>query len=210
MMVKTLQAKNLSLYDLEKKFNLTLAEEEQFFTEWREDLPAITESEKQSLDRIKANYLNLNRRRPMLEDMVKMVVLSPLLDLAEFYSRDFDIQTEAEVEIFLEDEDEIIKGYIDVLTLKDDLWVLVIESKRTQVDVMSALSQLLFYMLNNPNLVKEVFGLMTNGREFVFIKLTQQETPKYAYSKAFDIQTRENELYSVLSILKRLGLRVSG
>jgi hypothetical protein len=209
-MVKTLQAKNLSLYDLEKKFNLTLAEEEQFFTEWREDLPAITESEKQSLDRIKANYLNLNRRRPMLEDMVKMVVLSPLLDLAEFYSRDFDIQTEAEVEIFLEDEDEIIKGYIDVLTLKDDLWVLVIESKRTQVDVMSALSQLLFYMLNNPNLVKEVFGLMTNGREFVFIKLTQQETPKYAYSKAFDIQTRENELYSVLSILKRLGLRVSG
>ncbi|MFP5274246.1 type I restriction endonuclease [Coleofasciculus sp.] len=208
-MVKTLQAKNLSLYDLEKKFNLTLAEDEQFFTEWREDLPTITDSQKQALDRIKANYLNLNRRRPMLEDMVKMVVLSPLLDLADFYSRDFDIQTEAEVEIFLEDEDEIIKGYIDVLTLKDDLWILVIESKRTQVDVMSALSQLLFYMLNNPNPVKETFGLMTNGREFVFIKLTQQETPKYAYSKAFDIQTRENELYSVLSILKRLGSRVS-
>ncbi|MBD1803907.1 type I restriction endonuclease subunit R [Microcoleus sp. FACHB-SPT15] len=208
-MVKTLQAKNLSLYDLEKKFNLTLAEDEQFFTEWREDLPAITDSQKQALDRIKANYLNLNRRRPMLEDMVKMVVLSPLLDLADFYNQDFDIQTEAEVEIFLEDEDEIIKGYIDVLTLKDDLWILVIESKRTQVDVMSALSQLLFYMLNNPNPVQETFGLMTNGREFVFIKLTQQETPKYAYSKAFDIQTRENELYSVLSILKRLGSRVS-
>jgi hypothetical protein len=78
-MVKTLQAKNLSMYDLEKKFNLTLAEDEQFFTEWRDDLPAITGSKKQALDRIKANYLNLNRRRPMLEDMVKMVVLSPLL-----------------------------------------------------------------------------------------------------------------------------------
>ncbi len=78
-MVKTLQAKNLSLYDLEKKFNFTLAEDEQFFTEWRDDLPAITDSEKQSLDRIKANYLNLNRCRPMLEDMVKMVVLFPLL-----------------------------------------------------------------------------------------------------------------------------------
>jgi Type I restriction enzyme R protein N terminus (HSDR_N) len=204
-MVKTLQAKNLSLYDLEKKFNLTLAEDEQFFSEWKEEFPALTDSQKQALDRIKANYFNLNRRRPMLEDMVKMVVLSPLLDLAEFYSRDFEIKTEAEVEFFLEDEDEIIKGYIDILTLKDDLWVLVIESKRTQVDVMSALSQLLFYMLNNPNPVQETFGLMTNGREFVFIKLTQQETPKYAYSKAFDIQTRENELYSVLSILKRLG-----
>ena len=208
-MAKTLQAKNLSLYDLEKKFNLALAKDEQFFTEWRENLPAITDSQKQALDRIKTNYLNLNRRRPMLEDMVKMVVLSPLLDLADFYSRDFDIQTEAEVEIFLEDEDEIIKGYIDVLTLKDDLWILVIESKRTQVDVMSALSQLLFYMLNNPNPIKETFGLMTNGREFVFIKLNQQETPKYAYSKAFDIQTRNNELYSVLSILKHLGSRVN-
>lgn len=76
-MVKTLQAKNLSMYDLEKKFNLTLAEDEQFFTEWRDDLPAITDGEKQSLNWIKANYLNLNRHRPMLEDMVKMVVLSP-------------------------------------------------------------------------------------------------------------------------------------
>lgn len=209
-MVKTLQAKNLSLYDLEKQFNLTLAEDEQFFTEWREDLPAITDFDKQALDRIKVNYLNLNRRRPMLEDLVKMVVLSPLLDLAEFYNRDFDIKTEAEVEFFLEDEDEVIKGYIDVLTLKDDLWVLVIESKRTQVDVMSALPQLLFYMLNNPNPLQEMFGLMTNGREFVFVKLTQQEMPKYGYSKAFDIQARENELYSVLSILKRLGSRVSG
>ncbi len=208
-MVKSIPAKNLSLYDLEKKFNLTLAEDEQFFTEWREDLPAITDSEKQALDRIKSNYLNLNRRRPMLEDMVKMVVLSPLLDLAEFYSQDFDIQTEAEVEFFLEDEDEVIKGYIDILTLKQDLWILVIESKRTQVDVMSALSQLLFYMLNNPNPVRETFGLITNGREFVFVKLSHQETPKYAYSKAFDIQTRENELYSVLSLLKRFGARVS-
>lgn len=209
-MVKTLPAKNLSLYDLEKKFNLTLAEDEQFFTEWKEELPAITDSEKQALDRIKVNYLNLNRRRSLLEDLVKMVVLSPLLDLAEFYSRDFDIQTEAEVEIILEDEDEVIKGYIDVLTLKDDLWILVIESKRTQVDVMSALSQLLFYMLNNPNFVQETFGLMTNGREFVFVKLTQQETPKYGYTKAFDLQTRENELYSVLSILKRLSSPISG
>jgi hypothetical protein len=208
-MVKSIPAKNLSLYDLEKKFNLTLAEDEQFFTEWREDLPAIADLEKQALDRIKSNYLNLNRRRPMLEDMVKMVVLSPLLDLAEFYSQDFDIQTEAEVEFFLEDEDEVIKGYIDILTLKQDLWILVIESKRTQVDVMSALSQLLFYMLNNPNPVRETFGLITNGREFVFVKLSHQETPKYAYSKAFDIQTRENELYSVLSLLKRFGARVS-
>ena len=203
-MVKTIPAKTISLYDLENKFNLTLADDDQFFTEWREDLPTITDVEKQMLDRVKRNYLNLNRCRPMLEDLVKMVILSPLLDLANFYSQDFDIQTEAETELSLDDEDEIIKGYIDVLTLRENLWILVIESKRTQVDIMSALPQTLFYMLTNPNL-ETIWGFMTNGREFVFLKVSQQTTPKYAYSQAFDIQTRENELYSVLSILKRFG-----
>ncbi|NEO32781.1 MAG: restriction endonuclease subunit R [Symploca sp. SIO3C6] len=208
-MVKTIPTKNLSLYDLENKFNLTLVDNEQFFTEWREDLPVISDLEKQSLDRIKTNYLNLSRRRPLLEDLVKMVVLSPLLDLGNFYSQDFDIKTEAEVEFFLEDEGELIKGYIDLLSLRQDLWVLVIECKRTQIDVMSALPQLLFYMLNNPHSVKDTFGLITNGREFVFVKFSCQTYPEYAYSKAFDIQTRENELYPVLSILKLLGSLIS-
>jgi hypothetical protein len=203
-MVKTIQARNISLYDLETKFNLTVVENGNFFIEWRDNLPAITEEEKQSLNRVRRNYLNLSRRHPMLEDLVKMVVVSPLLDLANFYSRDFAIRTEAEVEISLEDEGETIKGYIDILVLKENFWVLVIESKRTQVDVVSALPQALFYMLYNSNLNRETFGLITNGREFVFIKLNQDDSPKYARSDALSIE-REQEFYSILSILKNLG-----
>lgn len=203
-MVKTIQARNISLYDLETKFNLTAVEDNQFFTEWRDNLPAVMEADKQSLDRVRRNYFNLSRRRPILEDLVKMVVLSPLLDLANFYSQDLDIRTEAEVEIFLEDEGETIKGYIDILILKEDFWILVIESKRTQIDVVSALPQTLFYMLDSSNLGEEMFGLVTNGREFLFIKLNRSDPPKYARSDALSIE-REQEFSDVLSILKCLG-----
>ena len=67
-----------------------------------------------------------------------------------------------------------------------------------------ALPQALAYMLNDPNPSQPTFGLLVNGREFVFIKLIQQNQPQYARSYALSIE-REDELYQVLSVLKRLG-----
>ncbi len=58
-------------------------------------------------------------------------------------------------------------------------------------------------MLDNPNSVKPTFGLLINGREFVFVKLTQQEQPRYIHSYALSIE-RDSELQQVTSILKRL------
>lgn len=52
---------------------------------------------------------------------------------------------------------------------------------------------------------KPVYGLITNGDSFIFVKLLQQGTPKYAYSRLFYIFNPGNELYVVLSILKWLG-----
>ncbi len=46
------------------------------------------------------------------------------------------------------------------------------ESKNTQFDVVSALPQALAYMLAAPNPETPVYGLLVNGREFVFIKPT--------------------------------------
>lgn len=80
----------------------------------------------------------------------------------------------------------------------------MIESNRTQIDVVSALPQTLFYMLDGSNLGEETFGLVTNGREFVFIKLNRSDSPKYARSDALSIE-REQEFSDVLSILKQLG-----
>ncbi len=63
-----------------------------------------------SLERVKSNYLNLTKRHPMSEEVVKMVVLSPLLDLAGFYQPNFEIKTETSTEISAVDESVVVKG----------------------------------------------------------------------------------------------------
>ncbi|MDZ8221666.1 MULTISPECIES: type I restriction endonuclease subunit R [unclassified Nostoc] len=203
-MVQTISARDISLYELEEKFNLQLATDINFFPEWTENLPTLTDGEKQAMARVKSNYLNLNKHRLMSEEAVKMVVLSPLLDLAGFYQPPFEIETETSVEISAEDESFIVKGNIDVLVIQKRFWVLVIESKSSKFDVMTALPQALAYMLDCPNPEQPTFGLLINGREFVFVKLIQQEHPWYARSYALSIE-RDSELHQVLSVLKRLG-----
>lgn len=80
---------------------------------------------------------------------------------------------------------------------------MVIESKSTKFDVVTALPQALAYMLDTPNTEKPTFGLLVNGREFVFIKLIKQQ-PKYARSYALSIE-KDSELQQVLSVLKRFS-----
>ncbi|NDJ21224.1 type I restriction endonuclease subunit R [Nostoc sp. B(2019)] len=203
-MVKIIPARDISLYELEEKFGLQPTTDTNFFTEWTENLPILTDGEKQTLERVKSNYLNLNKRRLMSEEAVKMVVLSPLLDLAGFYQPPFEIETETSIEISAEDEGFIVKGNIDVLVIQKRCWILVIESKSSKFDVMVALPQALTYMLDNPNPAQPTFGLLINGREFVFIKLIQQGQPRYARSYALSIE-RDSELHQVISVLKRLG-----
>ncbi|MEH2052955.1 type I restriction endonuclease subunit R [Nostoc sp.] len=203
-MVQTIPARDISLYELEEKFGLQLATDINFFPEWTENLPTLADVEQQAMARVKSNYLNLNKHRLMSEEAVKMVVLSPLLDLAGFYQPPFEIETETSVEISAEDESFLVKGNIDVIVIQKRFWVLVIESKSSKFDVMTALPQALAYMLDRPNPAQPTFGLLINGREFVFVKLIQQEHPWYARSDALSIE-RDSELHQVLTILKRLG-----
>lgn len=202
-MVQTIRAEKVMLYDLETIFKLSLSEDDQFFHEWREDLLEINELEKQQLDRVKASYLNLNKR-PMLEDMVKMVVLSPLLNLAGFYLPPFYSTSEKAVELVDEDEGVVVRGKIDVLILQDKLWVVVIESKQVGFSLEAGIPQALAYMLASPQPEKPLFGFVTNGSNFIFLKLIRQESPYYALSDEFNLR-RGNDLYTVLGILKRLS-----
>ena len=203
-MTQSIQAKTLTLLDVEKIFNFQLCEDEQFFREWIDDLPEIASEEKRSLDKLKAGYIN-SVKYAMLEDTVKMVVLAPLLFLADFCLTPFHIDAEKSVELTIEDEDTIVRGSIDVLLLLQSFWVVAIEAKRSQYSVEAGLPQLLFYMLNDPSPKQVTFGLLTNGSSFRFIKVTKQGTPQYAVSKLFDIGSPGNELYEVFRILKRLA-----
>jgi hypothetical protein len=204
-MFKTLPAKAITLHELTEKFGLHLVENEQFFREWQDNLPAITEEEKQKLDRVKASYSNLLEDPPLLENTVKMVVLSPLLDLAGFYLPPFRIRSEKSIEISLEDEGVTIKGQIDVLVVCDQFWVVVIESKQAAFSLEVGRSQLLTYMLANPYPERPTYGLILNGSSFRFLKLVKGETLQYAVSRLFDLFNPENDLYHVLRVLKRLA-----
>jgi hypothetical protein len=202
-MTQTIQAKTLTLRDVKTKFNLQLAEDEQFFPEWIDDLPEITDEEKRYLDKVKAGYAN-SADYPMIEDTVKMVVLAPLLFLADLYLNPFHMEAEKSVELVTVDENILVRGSIDVLLLIESFWVVAIEAKRSQYSVEAGLPQLLFYMLNDPSPDRPTFGLLTNGSNFRFIKLIKQDTPQYALSYEFVID-RANDFYEVFRILKRLA-----
>lgn len=202
-MVQILQAKNVTLGELSARFGLELTEDEQFFQEWQGNLLEVTAAEKQRLDRVKSSFSNLMKYPPLLENTVKMVVLSPLLDLADVYQKPFHIKSEPSFQITTEDEGMVIRGNVDVLVLREQLWVIVIEAKRAAVDVDEGRAQILPYMLA-PTLEKPAFGMITNGRNFLFVKLVQQTTPRYALSRLFSLVNPGNDLYTVLGILKRL------
>jgi predicted type IV restriction endonuclease len=204
-MVQFIHAQNATLSYLETRFGLQLVDDETFFTEWLENLPEITDIEKQELDKVKLHFLRLNKRLPLLEDAVKLVVLSPLLSLAGFYDDPFFIKNEEPMEISLEDEGEIIRGRIDILVIQQYFWLLVIESKRASFSLLEVIPQALTYMLGNPQPETPAFGLVTNGSHFIFLKLTNENTCKYAISDEFSLLRRENKLYQVLKVLKKLG-----
>lgn len=134
-----------------------------------------------------------------------MVVLSPLLDLAGFDQRPFRISTE-KIEIFAADQETIVKGKIDVLGLQQ-LCILVIESKKTQFSLEPGIPQALSYMMASPNAEKPCFGLVTNGNNFILIKLVQ-EPLQYSLSDEFTFR-RTGDLNNVLGILKKLGTLVN-
>lgn len=204
-MVQTIQAKDISLNELETIFKLQLVEDENFFREWQDNLPEITDTEKQKLDRVKASYLNLIKYPPLLENTVKMVVLSPLLDLADFFLSPFHVKSEKSIEIAEEDEGVIIRGQLDVLVVREQLWLMVIEAKKAAFSIEEGLPQILAYMLATPHPQKPVFGMISTGSSFIFIKLILGEISQYSTSNLFDLRNRGNDLYSVLKVLKQFA-----
>jgi hypothetical protein len=100
--------------------------------------------------------------------------------------------------------DELLRGRIDTLIIQQQLWVLVVESKST-IAFSIALPQALTYMMGNPNPERPVYGLITNGDEFQFIKLLIQDNPEYDLSNIFCLLLpHRNQLYDIMRVLKQI------
>jgi len=198
-----------TLAEAEERFQLRRTEDERFFPEWQTDLPPLTEAERLGLAEMRRRYLYQRSQGHLLENTVMLLFVSPLLTLAGFYDPPFRVKTEESVQLVLEDAEETFQGRLDVLVLKDQLWVVVLESKKTALSVWAALPQTLAYLTASPYPEQPSFALMTNVDESVFVKLTQADGPQYGISRPFAALVSNQELYGILQGLKRLGDGVS-
>ena len=189
---------------VQDKLGLSLSEESDFFVEWMEHLPALTEAEQTRLDEVRQSYLYQISDGTLLEETIKLVILSPLLELAGFYRAPYRFRAEVAVEIeTLGDDDEILRGRIDGLVLLEKLWIVLIESKKTTFDLEMALPQTLAYMAASPDRNLPLYGMVSNGSSYLFVKVLGNQ---YGVSDLFGTRPQaRNNLYAVLRTLKHLG-----
>ena len=208
-MVQAIAAHSLELHEVEAKFGLQQSTDPAFFSEWQGMEVNIDERDRYWLDKAKSNFLSLIKYR-LHEEVVKMSILAPLLAVSGLGTVPFVPKAEKQIEVTFpaqdsDAEDETIRGRIDLLVLYRNLWVVTIETKPQQSDVLEALPQALTYMMASPEKELPLFGLLTNGRHFMFVKLIKKETPTYSLSELLTLFRQKNEMYQVTAILQHLG-----
>jgi hypothetical protein len=205
----TLIATEVSLADLRDRFGLSRSADPGFFGAELGAEAEVTAVERAMLDRVQQNYLSQLEVQSLNEETVKMVVVSPLLDLAGFYrlapKTYLPIDSEVSVEIAeVDDVGVALTGRIDTLIVRDRLWVVVVESKRSRFSVQAAIPQALAYLLGRPGGdERSGYGLLTNGGEFLLVRVGG-EVPMYGFSETFSLLNRGNDLGRVLGVLKQI------
>jgi hypothetical protein len=203
------QAKTITLGDLKKTFKLQEVRDLAFFPEWQNLSLDLDVAEQQTLDELRDDFRELGEHSSH-EEIVKMFSLAPLLRLSGLAKYPFIPKAEHILEIDLsepEDEDgepQIIRGKIDIIVSHEQLWQVIVETKRVQSNVMVALPQALTYMMGSPMDGRPIFGLCTNGTDFIFVKLVRGEESFYGLSDPFSMHRHGNDLYQVVMILRHL------
>lgn len=194
----------LTMAAVQQRFGVVPSADPSFFFEWSDPLPELTLTEMEAVDQVKARFDRHRNQGPLAEGTINQLLLSPLLTLAGLYDEPFFISTEPSVQIEVEDRDEVLRGRIDTLIVQNQFWVLVIESKST-IAFSLALPQAMTYMMANPHPDRPVYGLISNGDEFMFIKMLTQGLPQYDLSNVFSLLIpRRNQLQDILKILKNI------
>lgn len=197
-----------SLNEVESRFNLIREIDLQFFPERFENLPELTGEETAMLDRVRQIHAYHRADGPLTEGTVNLLILSPLLYLAGFCEPPFKIRAEVSVEITHQERDEILRGKVDALVLQNLFWLVFVESKSSMFACLDAIPQAVVYMMANPVSQQPAFGLVTNGDDFIFVKLIKQPS-RYALSTNFSLlEVPDNGLYRVLRVMKRIGEQI--
>lgn len=96
--------------EAEAKFGLQRHSDQQFFQEWGDGLPALTETELADLDVMYRRLAYHRSESELLEGAVTLLVASPLLKIAGFYDPPFKMRSETAIELMIDDGEEILRG----------------------------------------------------------------------------------------------------
>lgn len=204
-MVQTIAiSEKTTLKYLRERFDLERTNDADFFQEWQPEQAPLTDTETAVLERIRQRYFHQLDESMMLENGVKMMIVSPLLELAGFYDPPFRCRFEPPVDVAIDTGEEVLNGRIDALVVQNQLWVWVLEAKRTTFSLSLGIPQALAYMLTNPLKTQPTYGLLCSGESFLFLKLQLQPTPVYGLSQHFNI-LNQGDLEIVLQGLKHIG-----
>lgn len=98
-----------SLAEAEARFNLQRTQDENFFLEWCEGLPSLTDSERTALDSTRHRFLYHRQDGTLSEGTVTLLMGSPLLEIAGFYDYPYKIRGEASIKIVLDEDDQDVE-----------------------------------------------------------------------------------------------------
>jgi hypothetical protein len=191
-----------TIAEAEKKFGLRRCESKDFFTEWYDQLPEISPSNRANLEILWQRYIYHRSGGHLLESTVMLLLVSPLLTIAGLYDPPFRIKAEESISINISDSEETLQGRIDVLVLCDRIWIIVLESKKTMLSVWSALPQTLAYLMASPNGDIPTFAMLTNGDDIVFVKL---EGKQYGMSQVLAPLVNQGELEMAWRVLRKIA-----
>ena len=187
-----------SFQELQERLGLSRASSASFFPEWQTLNVQLKDSDRTILDHLQQRYYHYNAGL-LTEGTVLLSIIAPLLELLGFHEAPFFVRSEVPVSLEVIERDEIYRGRMDVLVIRNQLWVLAVDAKRSKFAADLALPQCLAYMNAAPQ--QPSFGLVTNGSDFIFCKL---ENAVYDFSESFSLLARQNKLYEVASILNQL------
>ncbi|MBN3925273.1 restriction endonuclease subunit R [Nostoc sp. NMS4] len=205
-----LNARNLSLEEVQRLFGFQRQYNDSFSNYL--SLEPLTEVEQQELKQIQHDFDRYLTIGKVSKGLVKFLAVAPLLRLAGFYRYPIEIILEENIaDIEVEDEDIKIKGRFDILAISKAkhtkpqgyFWVLLIESKNSQIDISTGLPQLLTYSYKNLDNQKSVWGLTTNGRSYQFVYIEQGNPPIYYLLPELNLMERERSIH-LLQVLKAI------
>ncbi len=191
-----------NLQEAHRRLDLRPIADPDFFPEWQGNFADRSLIECAALDRLKARYLDYAECGSITEGTVNFIMLSPLLELLGLMNSPLELRSEKYLRFEIEDGATQLEGLMDAVVLREKLWLVVIESKRYGFSVRQAVAQTLAYMMGCPSDAGPIlFGLVTTGEDFLFIKLDRQ-SHQYALSDKFTLSTiHDNQLILVVQIL---------